>query len=440
MRFFTRKKEPVNEPAPKNPAKNQDAGIGLSFGRLFSSKPEMMLSAVYRSVNIISDSVAQLPAKTYIERETTAVENGTEVKRKYLQEYRESPVYSLLYRFPNGNMSRFTLLKSMVCDMLLHGNAYAFIERDRRTLNPVAIHYIPAGSVSLQYDTVNPINPDVQYITTGFAANIRPEDMIHILNYTTDGIAGISTIRYAALATGLSMSSETHAQNFFESGANLAGLLNVNSALDDKQRQQLLDSWKKAFRMDSNGVSTGIAVLQGNMTYQPLTVNPTDAQLLETRKFNITDIARFFGVSPTKLFDFTNSSYSTVEATQLAFLTDTLAPILQKFELEFERKLFSPEERNAIDVRFDTSGLVRLDVTAQSNYYKSLYNMGAVTPNEIRRETLRPPVPDGDNVFIQGAMTTMSNAVKGINYKSPQNNPQNNPQPEGKPDNNQLQQ
>jgi HK97 family phage portal protein len=208
-----------------------------------------------------------------------------------------------------------------------------------------------------------------------------------------------------------------HAQNFFESGANLAGILTVESSLTDKMIKAIQDAWHKAFRRRSDGSGSGIAVLQGNMKYQPLTVNPTDAQLLETRKFNVTDIARFFGVSPTKLFDFTHSSYSTVEATQLAFLTDTLSPILQKFELEFERKLFLPVEQPKIDVQFDTSILVRLDVKAQSDYYRNLYNMGAVTPNEIRRDILRSPVEGGNHVFIQGAMTTIENVIASKNYQ-----------------------
>jgi len=100
------------------------------------------------------------------------------------------------------------------------------------------------------------------------------------------------------------------------------------------------------------------------MSFQPITVNPADAQLLETRKFNVVDICRFFGVSPTKCFDLTNSSYSTVEATQLAFLTDTLAPLLEKIELEFERKLYKPSEKEHIDIRFDTSVLLRADKTS----------------------------------------------------------------------------
>lgn len=104
-----------------------------------------------------------------------------------------------------------------------------------------------------------------------------------------------------------------------------------------------------------------MCVLEGNMDFSPITVSPSDAQLLETRQFNVIDICRFFGVSPVKAFDLSKSSYSTVEATELAFLTDTLAPLLEKIELEFERKLYKPSEKDSIDVRFDTATLLRAD-------------------------------------------------------------------------------
>ena len=133
----------------------------------------------------------------------------------------------------------------------------------------------------------------------------------------------------------------------------------------------------------------------------PAYIGPVDAQLLETRQFNVIDICRFFGVSPVKAFDLTNSSYSTVEATQLAFLTDTLAPLLEKIELEFERKLYKPSERRNIEVKFDTSALLRADKTSLAEYYNKLFQIGAVTVNEIRKALDLPAIDNGDKSFVQ---------------------------------------
>ena len=136
------------------------------------------------------------------------------------------------------------------------------------------------------------------------------------------------------------------------------------------------------------------------MEFKPITVNPSDAQLLETREFNVIDICRFFGVSPVKAFDLSKSSYSTVEATNLSFLTDTLSPLLEKIELEFERKIYKPSEKESIDVRFDTSRLLRADKQSLANYYSTLFNIGVVSPNEIRREIDLPSIEGGNNHFV----------------------------------------
>ena len=154
------------------------------------------------------------------------------------------------------------------------------------------------------------------------------------------------------------------------------------------------------------------------MDFKPITVNPTDAQLLETREFNVIDICRFFGVSPVKAFDLSKSSYSTVEATNLSFLTDTLSPLLEKIELEFERKLYKPSEKESIDVRFDTSRLLRADKQSLANYYSTLFNIGVVSPNEIRNEIDLPYIDGADNHFIQVNMMEVKKAA--------QNTPSNN--------------
>lgn len=148
------------------------------------------------------------------------------------------------------------------------------------------------------------------------------------------------------------------------------------------------------------------------MEFQPVTVSPADAQLLETRQFNVIDVCRFFGVSPVKAFDLSKSSYSTVEATQLAFLTDTLSPMLEKIELEFERKIYKPSERESIDVRFDTSVLLRADKASLASYYNQLFQIGAITPNEIRKALDLPALENGDQSFVQVNTMTLKNAVK----------------------------
>ena len=147
------------------------------------------------------------------------------------------------------------------------------------------------------------------------------------------------------------------------------------------------------------------------MDFEPITISPSDSQLLETRQFNVVDICRFFGVSPVKAFDLSNSSYSTIEATELAFLTDTLSPLLEKIEQEFERKLYKPSEKDSIDVRFNTSVLLRADKQSLANYYNTLFNNGVMSINEIRRELDLEATDGGDSHFVQVNLQTLERAT-----------------------------
>lgn len=357
----------------------------------------MLLSTVYRCVDVISDSVAQLPLEPY-----KVDEKG--YKRKYV----EHPTYYLLNKEPNSNMSRFTFMKTLITSVLLDGNGYALIERDHKG-DATKLKLIPSELVTVS--RVDPLKEKIMYNVVGINQLIEPVNMIHILNFSYDGITGISTLQHARNTLGLASDSEAHAEGFFKGGANLAGIIKVQSSLTPKQKLDIKESWQATFS-PITGTPNGVAVLEGNMDFQPITVNPADAQLLETRQFNVIDICRFFGVSPVKAFDLSKSSYSTVEATQLAFLTDTLNPLLEKIELEFERKLYKPSERSTIDVRFDTSVLLRADKASQASYYNTLFQIGVITPNEIRKALDLEPLENGDKSFVQVNVTTLDNAVK----------------------------
>ena len=292
-------------------------------------------------------------------------------------------------------MTRFTYIKMMVSSMLLRGNAYSYIARDEKG-NAQELVYLDS-------EKVKPIAHDdgsVTYSVKDCAYEIPSTDMIHILNVTYDGVNGVSVIKHATNSINLSNASESHANGFFTGGANVAGILKVQGGVTKEQSKQIKSSWEQAFT-PGVGRPNGVAVLQGNMDFTPVTISPAEAQLLETRRYNLEDICRFFGVAPTKCGDLTKASYSTVEATQLAFLTDTIAPILEKFEQEFERKLYSKRERANVDVRFDTSVLLRADKSSEADYYTKLFYLGALSPNEIRQRLDLEAIEGGDTHYMQ---------------------------------------
>lgn len=373
--------------------------ISTSYNNSFflqSRENAMLLSTVYRCVDVISDSIAQLPLETF------KVDSDG-----FKQPYLDHPVYSLLNDEPNEDMTRFTFFKTMVASVLLKGNAYAYIERDYRG-NAIQLIYLPVHSVSIVWIVDNGGVKRKRYKVVGFRDLIQPKDMIHILNFSYDGIIGVSTLTHARQTLSISTDSEQHAQNFFANGAGMSGVLTVEGVrMNDEQRDQNYREWQKRVINNSNGV----VILEGNMKYQPITINPKDSQLLESRQFNVVDICRFFSVSPVKAFDLSKSSYATVEATQLAFLTDTVAPMLTKIELELQRKIFLPSEKKQVKIDFNTSGFLRADKAAQATYLQTMFNIGAMTPNEIRRENNLPKVEHGDNAFVQVNIQTLEKAT-----------------------------
>lgn len=361
----------------------------------YTTEKAMLLSAVYRCVEVISDSVAQLPLEPY-----KIDSQGYKIK------FTSHPTYKLLNKEPNPRMTRFDFIKVMIVSTLLKGNGYAYIERDNKG-DAVGLHFIPAELVTI--NRPKSLRESVSYSIAGLGT-VESCNMIHIKNFSYDGIEGVSTLRHARNTLGLSTDAEAHAAGFFKGGANLAGILKTTTNLNSQQKNELKRSWQMAFS-PATGTPNGVAVLEGNLSFEPITVNPTDAQLLETRQFNVVDICRFFGVSPVKAFDLTKSSYSTVEATNLSFLTETLSPLLEKIELEFERKLYKPSEKDSIDVRFDTATLLRADKQSLANYYQTLFNIGVVSPNDIRKQLDMEAIEGGDNTFVQVNIQTLKRAI-----------------------------
>ena len=375
-------------------------GIGaLTFGGYngYTQDKAMLLSTVYRCVELISNSVAMLPFEPY------RVDS-----KGYKKKYIKHPSYHVLNCEPNQRMTRYTFVKLLVTSMLLRGNGYAYIVRGENG-DVKELIYLPS-----EYVTIRPpkyIYQPITYKVDGFDFEIPAKDMIHLLNYSYDGVNGVSTLSFARETLKLASNSEEHASNFFSGGCNVGGILSVNSVLSSKQKADMKDSWNKAFNANG-GTSNGLAILEGNMQYQPITVNARDAQLLETREYNVIDICRFFNVNPIKAFDLSHSNYSSSEAANLSFLSETLQPILEKIELEFRRKLFI--EHSNIIVKFDISELLKTDKQSQAEYYQKMILNGIMSVNECRKELNLIPVDGGDVNIAPANMLSLKNMVNNI--------------------------
>ena len=270
----------------------------------------------------------------------------------------------------------------------MNGNGFAYIARaDDGTV--LSLHFIPSDYVNIIYqEQTATLYYMCSFISKG---KIEPVNMIHLVKNSYDGVNGIPVLTYASRAIKLANNTENNASGFFENGCNLAGVLKVQGQLTDKQKQDIRSSWNQAY---SNG-GNGLAVIQGNMDYQPIQLSATDSQLLESRLFNVQDIARFFGVSPVLLGDLTHSNYNTIEATQNQFVLLTLMPYIVMVEEEFTRKLIKPSEEG-LEVNLDETAILKADKSAIASYYSMLLQNGVLCVNEVRRELGFSPIEGGD--------------------------------------------
>ena len=363
-------------------------GTALQYNGWSSYKTSqaMALSAVYRCVQVITNSVSSLPVKLY-KTDTTGYKIELHNKLSYL-----------LNKKPNSKMNSHTFYSLIVKDILMSGNAYALIIRDGQG-NVIALQYVQPGLVS-PIDRID----HIEYQVAGVKGFVRAEDILHWMGYTDNGVFGISVLTHARKTLEIADNGERQASRFFKTGCT-TGFLKFNSPSNDRQKEEMKSSWQQAVGGTDN-MPAGIPVLPSNVDYTQLSVNPQDAQLLESRQFSVVEIARFFGVSPVKLFDLTKSSYNNAEQAELAFLNDTLRPLLVKIEQELETKLFSDD---SYDIKFDVAELLRADKASQGEYFTKMFNLGVLSPNDIRKILDMSPVEGGDIHVAQINMTSIKN-------------------------------
>lgn len=366
--------------------------LAYSGGNLYRADHAMKLSAVYRSVNLISDQVAQLPVYCY-----KSDDNG------YLQRDVNNDIEILINRHPNARQTRYQYMKLMICSMLLSGNGYSYIERDESG-KPIAIHYLPSEFVTVNEPIF--LQQAATYTVTGFPNEVAARDMIHLMMYTSDGLNGESVISHADKVLKLAWASEDFAETFFNSGCNAFGVLKVDAPMQKSQKKEAKQEFIKS-RQDID--TQGIMVLDQGMSYEPITVSPKDSMLLESRQYSISEIARMFNVPPSRLYVSSSVSYSSLEMDSLLFLQDCIGPLCEKIAQEIQRKLFADDDD--VIVKFDTDQMIQMDNKSKAEYYTKLVGSGLISINEGRQALGLPKIENGDFNFVPVNQMTVDNAV-----------------------------
>ena len=375
LNIFSKPREEKREISYYNPF----SGTSLPFSSIPNSYTAMNISAVYRATEIISDSIAMLPIRV------------RQSSKEHKNELENHPL-NLIFQFKDSILGKYNFIKLLIQSVLLRGNGYAYIHRGRDG-RVIGLQYLEEGDVTINYDKRK---QSLYYSCSIISAKkIEPINMLHLVKNSYDGINGISVISYATRTLKLAHNTENSANSFFTNGCNLSGVLTVQGQVSDKQREDIRKSWNQAYSKGGNG----LAILQGNMSYQPIQLSAADSQLLESREYNVEDIARFFGISPVLLGVLTHSSLSSVEAIQNQFLLHTLSPYITMIEEEFTRKLILPSEGD-IKIDFDETALLKADKQALANYYSTLIDKGILCVNEVRNELGYSEIEGGDRHLI----------------------------------------
>lgn len=390
--------------------KNRTSGSAYSFfmggstsGKRVNERSAMQMTAVYSCVRILSEAVAGLPLHLY-----QYTDGGRREKAV------EHPLYFLLHDEPNPEMTSFVFRETLMTHLLLWGNAYAQIIRNGKgevmALYPLmpdrmTVDRDEKGRLYYEYTTSSDDAP----INKKSTVKLSPSDVLHIPGLGFDGLVGYSPIAMAKNAIGMAIACEEYGAKFFANGAQPSGVLEHPGTIKDPSRVR--ESWQNTFGGSQN--ANKVAVLEEGMKYTPISISPEQAQFLETRKFQINEIARIFRVPPHMVGDLEKSSFSNIEQQSLEFVKYTLDPWVSRWEQSMVRSLLTAEEKKQYFIKFNVDGLLRGDYQSRMNGYAIGRQNGWMSANDIRELENLDRIPEelgGDLYLINGNMTKLQDA------------------------------
>ena len=365
-----------------------------SSGKAVNERTALQTTAVYACVRILAETIAALPLHTYQHRP------GGKEKAA------EHPLYYLLHSEPNPEMTSFVFRETLMGHLLLWGNAYAQIIRDGRG-RVVGLYPLLPNKMIVNRNDQGQLY--YQYEKDGFLYILNRHEVLHIPGLGFDGLIGYSPIAMAKNAIGMAIATEEYGAKFFANGANPGGVLEHPGVVKDPAR--IRESWNAVYQ--GSGNAHRVAVLEEGMKFQSIGIPPEQAQFLETRKFQINEIARIFRIPPHMIGDLEKSSFSNIEQQSLEFVMYTLDPWVVRWEQAIQRALFSENEKRQFFMKFNVDGLLRGDYESRMNGYAVGRQNGWLSSNDIRELENLNRIPEdagGDLYLINGNMTKLAEA------------------------------
>lgn len=389
---------------------NRTSGSSYSFfmgtstsGKRVNERSAMQMTAVYSCVRILSEAIASLPLNVYRYNE----EGGKE--KAY-----DHPLFRLLHDEPNPEMTSFIFRETLMTHLLLWGNAYAQIIRNGKG-EVIALYPLMPDRMSVDRDEKGHLyyrytkSSDDAPTMEGSTVVLDPSDVLHVPGLGFDGLVGYSPIAMAKNAIGLAIAAEEYGSKFYANGASPSAVLEHPGTLKDPGKVR--DSWNAAFGGSSN--SHKVAVLEEGLKYTPISISPNEAQFLETRKFQINEIARIFRVPPHMVGDLEKSSFSNIEQQSLEFVKYTLDPWVIRWEQALFRALLNEEEKKDYFFKLNVEGLLRGDYASRMNGYATARQNGWMSANDIRELEDLDRIPTelgGDLYLVNGNMMPLNDA------------------------------
>ena len=381
-------------------------------GKRVNERSAMQMTAVYSCVRILSEAVAGLPLHLYQYTDKSSKEKAV-----------DNPLYFLLHDEPNTEMTSFVFRETLMTHLLLWGNAYSQIIRNGKG-EVVGLYPLMPDRMTVNRDEKGRLyyeymvsNDDAKTLKDG-TVRLSPYDVLHIPGLGFDGLVGYSPIAMAKNAIGLAIAAEEYGSKFYANGATPSGILEYPGTV--KEPDKVRESWNAGFGGSSNAHK--IAVLEEGMKYTPISISPNEAQFLETRKFQINEIARIFRVPPHMVGDLEKSSFSNIEQQSLEFVKYTLEPWLVRWEQAMQRSLIPQDDKSKYFIKFNVDGLLRGDYQSRMQGYATARQNGWMSANDIRElENLdRIPAEDGGDLYlINGNMMPLS--MSGAAYGKEEN-------------------
>lgn len=346
----------------------------------------MRLATAYRCMAILSGTIASLPL------EIRRLKKGG-----FFDVDTDHDLFPILTWKASKRQTFHEMMENAIMQIHNEGNAYIFIKRRGVEIEQLIL----LENSSVNYDKFRNVYHISDWVN-GITGVYEDWQVIHLKNKSLDGgYTGVSTIQFASRTLSVTANADNQALKELKGDNRYRGFISggdVATGMGKIQDGQI-DVVKKRLS-EELALGESIMRLPAGVKFEPLSISPADAQLLETRKFSVFEICRFYGVHPDKVFAEASANYKASENSQVSFLTDTLQPILAKIVAEFTAKLIPRSVISKYKLEYDLAALYQVDLSTKATYYKNMLEIGAYTPNEIRRRENRAPVEGGDTVLV----------------------------------------